>query len=113
MKNETRRPWGHYEILHCEPGIQVKRIEVDPGMRFSLQTHARRSERWVVITGSGVATVGMKNILVCKGSYVEIVLNEKHRLHNTGSEPLVIVEVQIGDYLGEDDIMRLEDDFGR
>ena len=113
MKSRTHRPWGHYEILHSEPGIQVKRIEVNPGLRFSLQTHAQRSERWVVITGYGVATVGKNQIQVRKGSYLEIAIGELHRLYNTGKEPLAIIEVQMGDYLGEDHIQRLADDFGR
>lgn len=113
MTDESKRPWGHYEILHNEAGIQVKRIEVSPGQRFSLQTHRQRSERWVVIRGSGVATVGQKEIAVQKGSYIQIAVGEAHRLHNTGKEPLAIIEVQMGDYLGEDDIQRLQDDFGR
>ena len=113
MNGEVQRPWGHYEILHREPGVQVKRIEIHPGMRFSLQTHARRSEYWVVIVGTGVATVGQKEIPVQKGSFVEIKTGEKHRLQNTGPGPLAIVEVQMGEYLGEDDIVRLQDDYGR
>ena len=108
-----QRPWGHYEILHKEAAIQVKRIVVKPSLRFSLQKHLKRSERWVVISGSGVATLGEKQIPVKKGSFLEIPLGTVHRLHNTGSEPLVFIEVQFGDYLGEDDIVRLEDDFGR
>lgn|SRR3989338_5543216 len=111
--NEARRPWGHYVILHREPGIQVKRIEVDPGKRFSLQTHKQRSESWVVIAGEGLATIGKKEIPVGKSSYLDIPVGEIHRLENTGKSPLVFIEVQFGDYLGEDDIVRLADDFGR
>ena len=113
MKNEIHRPWGHYEILHREPGVQVKRIAIHPGMRFSLQTHKQRSERWVVVAGRGMATVGQNEIQVQKGSTIEIAVGQVHRLHNNGREPLVIIEVQMGDYLGEDDIQRLADDFGR
>lgn len=113
MKNETHRPWGHYTILHREPGIQVKRIEVKPGLRFSLQTHKHRSERWIVIAGIGVATVGERHVPIEKGSFVDIEVGDVHRLQNTGREPLAIIEVQFGDYLGEDDIERLADDFGR
>ena len=111
--DQSKRPWGYYKILHREPGIQVKRIEVKPGLRFSLQTHKHRRENWIVIKGSGIATVGSKEISVKKGSYVEIVVGQKHRLYNTGKGPLAIIEVQFGDYLGEDDIVRLDDDFGR
>lgn len=113
MKNETHRPWGHYAILHREPGIQVKRIEVSPGLRFSLQTHKHRGENWIVITGNGIATVGSKEIPVQKGSTLEITAGVAHRLANTGKTPLAIIEIQFGDYLEEDDIVRLQDDFGR
>ena len=108
-----KRPWGGYQILHKEPGVQVKRIEVAPGFRFSLQKHMKRSEKWIVTAGSGVATVGKKEIAVAKGSFLEVPCGEIHRMHNTGKESLVFIEVQFGDYLGEDDIVRLEDDFGR
>ncbi len=111
--DENRRPWGHYEVLHREPGMQIKRIEVKPGLRFSLQKHQHRSERWIVASGEGVAMVGMKEISVQKGAYVEIQVGEIHRLQNTGRSPLVIVEVQFGDCIEENDIVRLEDDFGR
>lgn len=111
--DESKRPWGHYDILHREPGIQVKRIEIDPGKRFSLQTHKHRGEKWTVISGEGLATLGAKEISVQKGSIVEIAVGVAHRLANTGKIPLVIIEVQFGDYLGEDDIQRLADDFGR
>ncbi len=113
MKNETHRPWGHYKILFREPGLQVKRIEVHPGLRFSLQKHLKRSERWIVVSGIGLATVGSKEVFVKKGSFLEIPIGKIHRLKNTGKIPLVFIEIQFGDYLGEDDIVRLEDDFGR
>ena len=107
------RPWGNYRVLHAEKGVQVKRIEVKPGLRFSLQKHLKRAEKWIVMSGSGTATIGKKEILVKQGSFLEIPVGEVHRLQNSGSVPLVIVEVQFGDYLGEDDIVRLHDDFGR
>ena len=110
---ENQRPWGHYDILYREPGVQVKRIEVKSGLRFSLQTHRQRGENWIVITGTGIATVGAKDIPVKKGTYIEIPVGVPHRLANNGATPLVIIEVQLGDYLGEDDIVRLQDDFGR
>ena len=109
----NQRPWGHYRILLKEGRCQVKRIEVLPGLRFSLQKHARRSERWIVLSGTGIATVGKKETPVSQGSYLEVPVGELHRMHNTGHEPLVFIEVQTGDYLEEDDIVRLEDDFNR
>ncbi len=111
--NHEEKPWGNYRVLHKEQGFQVKRVELNPGCRLSLQKHARRSEKWTVISGSGVATLGAKENPVRKGSFIDIPINETHRLHNTGSDPLVIIEIQLGDYLGEDDIVRLQDDFGR
>ena len=107
------RPWGSYTILHEEPGIKVKRIEVKPGARFSLQKHSKRSEKWTVTAGIGIVTLGKKSIPIQKGSFVDVPVGETHRMQNTGNEPLVFIEVQLGDYLGEDDIVRFEDDFGR
>ena len=107
------KPWGSYTVLYKEPGYQVKRVEVLPGFRLSLQKHARRAEKWVVVSGTGTATLGAKEVPVGSGSVVEIPIEALHRMHNTGREPLVFIEVQFGDYLGEDDIIRLEDDFNR
>ena len=111
--NFEKKPWGEYRVLHKEKGIQVKRVEVAPGCRLSLQKHAQRSEKWTVILGSGVATLGAKEVAVKCGSLIDIPVGEVHRMKNTGALPLVFIEVQFGDYLGEDDIVRLEDDFGR
>ena len=91
----------------------MKRIEVKPGLRFSLQKHLKRSEKWVVVAGSGVATVGKREVPVKQGTILEVPCGEIHRMKNAGKDPLVFIEVQFGDYLGEDDIVRLEDDFGR
>ena len=113
MNDAVTKPWGNYRVLHREPNIQVKRIEVDPGLRFSLQKHLKRSEKWIVLAGRGSATVGNKIVAVEPGAVLEIACGQKHRLHNTGKVPLVLVEVQFGDYLEEDDIVRFEDDFGR
>ena len=111
LKDE--RPWGKYEVLCTGPKSQVKRIEVHPGKRFSLQKHQKRAEKWIVMSGSGVVTVGDRQEVVRPGSFVEVPCGAIHRMRNTGDAPLVIIEVQFGDYLGEDDIIRLEDDFGR
>ena len=112
MKGETR-PWGDFKILLREPGIQVKRIEVRPGLRFSLQKHKKRSEKWIVISGTGVATVKDKETPVKAGDYFDVPCGEIHRMQNTGKIPLVLIEVQFGDYLEEDDVVRLHDDFSR
>ena len=113
MQDRDERPWGRYEVLAAEKGTQVKRIEVHPGKRFSLQKHQKRAEKWIILTGRGTATVCGRQREVGPGDFVEIPRGEVHRLHNTGPAPLVFIEVQFGDYLGEDDIQRLEDDFGR
>ena len=111
--NIEHRPWGSYQILLRETGFQVKRIELKPGLRFSLQRHLRREEKWVIISGSGLVTLDSKELPIQKGSFVEVPIGQIHRMKNTGSGPLVFIEVQLGDYLGEDDITRFEDDFGR
>ena len=112
MTGETR-PWGNFKILLREPGIQVKRIEVTPGLRFSLQKHHKRSEKWIVLSGEGIATIKNKELPVAAGAYFDVPCGEIHRMQNTGRVPLVFIEVQYGDYLKEDDIVRLHDDFAR
>lgn len=109
----SQRPWGRYEVLCYGQGFQTKRLEIHPGKRFSLQKHLKRQEKWIIVSGSGVATLGTRQIPVKSGSFVEVPCGEVHRMHNTGNTPLVLIEVQFGDYLGEDDIVRFEDDFGR
>lgn len=110
---QSERPWGRYEVLARGAGYQLKRIEVDPGKRFSLQKHLRRREHWLFVAGEGIATVGDATVAVRTGSYLEIELGQIHRLQNTGQVPLVLIEVQYGAYLGEDDIVRLHDDYNR
>jgi mannose-6-phosphate isomerase len=107
------RPWGSYEVLVDAPDHKVKQILVKPGKRLSLQKHARRSEHWFVVRGSGVVTLNDSPVSVEPGTAVDIGLGASHRIENTGTADLVFVEVQHGDYFGEDDIVRLEDDFGR
>lgn len=107
------RPWGYYEVLSDAPDHKVKRIVVKPGQRLSLQRHRRRSEHWYVVKGKGVVTLDGEEIPVEGGSSVDIPQGAAHRIGNTGDEPLVFIEVQRGDYFGEDDIERLEDDYGR
>lgn len=109
----TSRPWGGYTTLHRDAAFLVKRIEVRPGCRLSLQSHEHRSEFWTVIEGHGVVTVGADEIPVGPKTAVYIPKQAKHRMHNTGECALVFVEVQVGDRLEETDIVRYEDDFGR
>lgn len=111
---KVNRPWGSYTVLEEDPeGFKLKRIEVAPGARLSLQSHARRSEHWVVVSGTATVTNGDQVITVNKNQSTYIPIGAKHRLENLGSEPLHIVEIQVGDYLGEDDIQRYEDNYGR
>lgn len=107
------RPWGCYTVLDEGAGYKVKRIEVKPGHRLSYQRHARRAEHWFVITGNALVTLDGLEINVAPGEAIDIPLGSAHRMMNPGTEPLIFVEVQRGDYLGEDDIVRLQDDFGR
>lgn len=107
------RPWGHYVVLADEPDHKVKRIVVEPGMRLSLQYHHHRAEHWSIVRGEGVVTCADREIPVRGGMDVDIPSGARHRIHNTGAHPLVFVEVQRGSYFGEDDIVRLQDDFGR
>lgn len=113
--NSTKdeRPWGKYEVISTAKGTQAKRIEVYPGKRFSLQKHLKRAEKWIIMVGRGMATVGSRQFEVGPGAFIEVPCGEIHRMHNVGADPLVFIEVQFGDYLGEDDIIRLEDDFRR
>lgn len=107
------RPWGNYQVLDEGDTYKVKRIVVHPGKRLSLQKHARRAEHWVVVSGLARATRDGETIDLGPREAVDIPLGAAHRLENPGVEPLVLIEVQSGSYLGEDDITRLEDDFGR
>ncbi len=109
----ARRPWGNYKKLFQEPGVWVKRVEVNPGCRLSLQKHAKRSEKWVIVKGSGLAIVNHHEIAVAPGMVVDVPLGAVHRIGNTGDDYLVFIEVACGSYLGEDDISRLEDDYNR
>ena len=108
-----RRPWGSYTVLDEGRDFKVKRIEVLPGRRLSYQRHAQRAEHWVVVQGIAKVTLDDREISVSPGQSIEIAVGMAHRIENTGSEPLVFIEVQRGSYLGEDDIVRLQDDFGR
>ncbi|QMW23905.1 mannose-1-phosphate guanylyltransferase/mannose-6-phosphate isomerase [Sandaracinobacteroides saxicola] len=110
---EVRRPWGSYRSLGAGEGWQLKHIAVKPGGRLSLQSHAKRAETWVVASGEAVVTVGDRVLTLNAGQSVHIPLGAKHRLENPGPAPLELIEVQQGSYLGEDDIVRFEDIYGR
>ena len=110
---EDHRPWGYYRVLAAEADHTVKRIVVYPGKRLSLQSHTRRAEHWHVVSGDALVTLDDCLIRLATGESVDIPLRAKHRVENTGSTDLVFIEVQRGDYFGEDDIVRYEDDFGR
>lgn len=108
-----RRPWGTFTVLDEGAGYKVKRIEVLPGKRLSYQRHARRAEHWMVVAGTGKVTLDGREVVVPVGETVDVAVGTAHRIENPGRETLVFIEIQRGDYLGEDDITRLEDDFGR
>jgi mannose-6-phosphate isomerase len=107
------RPWGCYYVLADEKDHKVKRIIVHPGKRLSLQRHHRRAEHWYMVQGQAVVTLDSRKIPLVCGQAVDIPRGAAHRISNGGSEDLVFIEVQTGDYFGEDDIERLEDDYGR
>ena len=109
----NERPWGAWTVLETRPGYKVKRLEVLPGKRLSLQKHFHRSEHWVVVQGRARVTNGDGVFLLETNQSTFIPLSAVHRLENPDSSPLVVIEVQSGNDLRETDIVRLEDDFGR
>ena len=111
--DSEQRPWGSWHVIDVAEGYKIKRIHVHPGARLSLQTHTHRSEHWTVIQGVATATVDGEVTRVHAGQSIDVPLGARHRLGNDGDEDLVVVEVQLGGYLGEDDICRLQDDYGR
>ena len=113
MLEKSERPWGRYEVLQEGATYKVKSIHVNPGKRLSYQRHQKRSEHWYVTDGSGEVTLDGKVQVVSQGSIIEIPQGMLHRISNTGNSELILIEVQTGSYFGEDDIERVEDDFGR
>lgn len=109
----TNRPWGNYTVLEKQDGYKIKIIEVKPGKRLSLQKHFHRNEHWIVLSGSATVTIGETTRLVCPNESIYIKMGEVHRLSNEGKIPVVLIEAQVGEYTGEDDIIRLDDDFKR
>ena len=109
----TNRPWGNYTVLENQDGYKIKIIEVKPGKRLSLQKHFHRNEHWIVLSGSATVMIGETTRLVCPNESIYIKMGEVHRLSNEGKIPVVLIEAQVGEYTGEDDIIRLDDDFKR
>jgi mannose-6-phosphate isomerase len=107
------RPWGTYTVLDENKNYKIKRIEVLPGQRLSLQKHHHRSEHWIVVSGTALVTCGDARQIVNVNESTFIPIGQNHRLENPGKIPLVIIEVQSGEYLGEDDIIRFNDDYNR
>lgn len=107
------RPWGHYLVLFEEPGCKVKRFLVRPGLRLSLQRHGKRAEHWHIVRGAALVTRGGETLRLSAGESIDIPLGALHRVENVGRDDLVVIEVQAGEYVGEDDIERFDDDFGR
>ena len=110
---KEERPWGLYYVLHNEPTYKIKRIEVYPGGRLSYQYHQKRSETWTIV--DGVATITLNGVMkdYKKGQSVFIHQGVKHRVQNKTSNKIIFIEVQTGSYFGEDDIVRIEDDYDR
>jgi len=113
MGERDHRPWGHFTVLADEADHKVKRIVVYPGKRLSLQRHRSRAEHWYLIAGEAAVTLDGREIPLRQGEAIDIPRGAAHRLLNTGVEEATFIEVQTGDYFGEDDIERLADDYGR
>lgn len=108
-----KRPWGTYQVLDEGPTYKVKRITVDPGHRLSYQLHHRRAEHWMIVAGKAEVTLDDVVHPLAEGDTIDIPCGAKHRIQNPGGETLAFIEVQSGDYFGEDDIVRFDDDYGR
>ena len=109
----AHRPWGTYTILEDTPGYKIKRIVVQPGKRLSLQKHFHRSEHWIVVSGTATVTIGDQTQIVRLNESTYIKMGETHRLANEGKIPVVLIEAQVGEYTGEDDIVRISDEYNR
>ena len=113
MREFDQRPWGTYTVLEEAPDFKVKRIQVLPGKRLSYQKHSQRAEHWYVVGGTAKVTLDGREVTVRAGEAIDIPIGVAHRVENAADDDLIFIEVQRGSYLGEDDIVRLEDDFGR
>jgi mannose-6-phosphate isomerase len=108
-----RRPWGTFTVIDDEADYKVKRLSVDPGQRLSYQVHSHRAEHWTIVRGTARVTLDDIPFTLHAGDTISIPLGGAHRVENPGEDEMVFVEVQTGNYFGEDDIVRLEDDYGR
>lgn len=106
-------PWGAWFVLHDQEHFKVKKIEIFPGRRLSYQKHFRREEHWQIVRGQARVTINGQEILLGEGECIRVAREALHRIENTGKELLVFIEVQKGDYFGEDDLVRVEDDYNR
>ena len=113
MEEIVKRPWGTYQTILRGETYQIKRIVVYPNSQLSLQSHNKRSEHWVIVDGEGTVTLGEKKLQLKKDDSVYIPVQEKHRMSNFTDKEVIFIEVQNGSYLGEDDIVRYEDIYGR
>ena len=109
----SQRPWGRFIVVNEEVSFKLKIIEVNPGHRLSYQYHTKRSEIWTIVKGSGEVTINGKKSIIRYGDSIKIDQNLKHRIANNTDSLLVFIEVQTGSYFGEDDIVRIEDDYNR
>ena len=107
------RPWGRFFVIHDESNYKIKRIEIEPGERLSYQYHNKRSEAWTIVEGTGIITLNGQKKEYSKGETVLIPQGTKHRIKNKDQKKLILIEVQPGSYFGEDDIVRIEDDYNR
>ncbi|MCA1791635.1 MAG: phosphomannose isomerase type II C-terminal cupin domain, partial [Thioalkalivibrio sp.] len=113
LHRTVQRPWGSYTVLEESPGYKMKRIAVSPGASLSLQRHQHRSEHWIVVSGTATVTRGEDVFTVAPNESTYISIGQRHRLENRGKIPLQMIEVQVGEYLEEDDIERFEDVYDR
>lgn len=113
MLEKSERPWGSYEVLHEGSAHKVKCIWVKSGKRLSYQRHEKRAEHWLIVSGDAEVTIDGKVSRLSPGASIDIGIGVLHRIHNVGETDVVFIEVQTGTYFGEDDIERIEDDFGR
>ena len=113
MEKFVEKPWGGYKVLYKDGRCQVKMIQIEPNQKISLQKHFHRSEHWTIVKGTAIVTVLSNEIILKEDEYIYVPVGSIHRLENRGKITLEIIEVQYGDYLGEDDIVRFEDIYGR
>jgi mannose-6-phosphate isomerase len=113
LKETDKRPWGKYEVLLDTPDCKVKQITVNPGGKLSYQYHTKRREQWTVVSGEAVIILDDEKLFRTVGESIKIPLGAKHRIINEGEEDLIFIEVQTGSYFGEDDIIRIEDEYNR